>query len=96
MTLTLLVVAGTRPERYSVASIIAFACVIGLGLAMIVWRRNRWERADAGRSHRELGSGRSLHAEGASPNKPIEPIERETDQPEDGSRSDQQRNAGDR
>jgi hypothetical protein len=95
MALTLLVVAATRPARYSVPTIIAIACVIGLGLAMIVWRRNRWERADAGRPHRPPGSDRSLHAEDASP-KPIEPVQRESDRPDDGSPSDRQRNGDDR
>jgi hypothetical protein len=95
MATTLLVVAVARAHHFSIASGVAFAVVIGLGLAMIVWRRNRWERADAGRPHRPPGSDRSLHAEDASP-KPIEPVQRESDRPDDGSPSDRQRNGDDR
>ena len=83
MALTLLVVAGTRPERYSIPSIIVFACVIGLGLAMIVWRRNRWERADARRPRRppagrmstepQPGSDEGLRAQDVPPDEPTEP-----------------------
>jgi uncharacterized membrane protein YccC len=89
MALTLLVVAGTRPERYSIPSIIAFGCVIGLGLAMIVWRRNRWERADARRPHRPPESAGSLHTEDASTDEPSEPGPRETHRPEGESPSAQ-------
>jgi Flp pilus assembly protein TadB len=52
MATTLLVVAVARAHHFSIASGVAFAVVIGLGLAMIVWRRNRWERSDAARANR--------------------------------------------